>query len=202
MYQTNFFFSPFLGLTKKITKAGNKSGFQILKRWSHSISNHMYWCASTSGGDEELVVHKWLPIMNHVANIHTGHGTRFPACKRGDIGERSWIEEGSRQHKYLEDIICNKRLVNYVKRLSPSHQTYLLESFHRGICLSAPKFVHYHHESMKARLQLAALYHNENCNRKQRQRINGGLYWSVSYPKSKHGGHVLKAVKEKCSYGP
>nr|XP_014354408.1 PREDICTED: uncharacterized protein LOC106707094 [Latimeria chalumnae] len=105
----------------------------------------------------------------------------------------------SRQHKYLEDIICNKRLVNDVKRLSPSHQTYLLKSFHRGICLSAPKFVHYHHESMKARLQLTALHHNENCNRKQRQHMNGGLYWSISYPKSKHGGHVLKAVKEKCS---
>nr|XP_006001817.1 PREDICTED: uncharacterized protein LOC102349191 isoform X2 [Latimeria chalumnae] len=135
-----------------LQKVGNKSGFQILKRWSHPISNHMYWCASTSGGDQELVGHKWLSIINHVANIHTGHGTRFPACEHGDIGEQSWIEKGSRQHKYLEDMVGNKRLVNDVKQLSSSHQTYLLENFHRGICVFAPKFIHYHHESMKARI--------------------------------------------------
>nr|XP_006008217.1 PREDICTED: uncharacterized protein LOC102345701 [Latimeria chalumnae] len=77
-------------LNKKLSKAGNKSGFQILKRWSHSISNH--------------------------------------------------------------------------------------------------------------RLLLAAVDHNENCNQKQRQCQNGELCWSVGYPKSKHGGHVLKAVEEECSY--
>nr|XP_014347367.1 PREDICTED: uncharacterized protein LOC102352328 [Latimeria chalumnae] len=117
------------GLTKKISKAGNKSGFQILKWWSHSISNHMYWCTSTSGGVQELVAHKWLSIINHVANIHTGHGTRFPACEHGDIGEQSWIEEGSRQHKYLEDIICNKRRVNDVKQLSPQSSDVFVGEF-------------------------------------------------------------------------
>lgn len=49
--------------------------------WSvsnQSISNHTYWCALSSNGDEELVLQK--SVFNHVANVHEGHGPLFPRC--------------------------------------------------------------------------------------------------------------------------
>ena len=49
--------------------------------WSvsnQSISNHTYWCALSSNGDEELVLQK--SVFNHVANVPEGHGPLLPRC--------------------------------------------------------------------------------------------------------------------------
>ncbi|XP_064409495.1 uncharacterized protein LOC106705504 isoform X1 [Latimeria chalumnae] len=77
---------------------------------------------------------------------------------------------------------------------------YHIERFHCGICHLAPKFLHFFHGSMKAKITLAALHHNENCNRKQAQDTTGELRWTISYPKYKEGGQVVKSIKEECSY--
>ena len=78
---------------------GKKKGCEIVGRWARSISNHMYWCAATSDGDGEMVQQKWFSILNHVANIHEGHGDKFPKCEHGDLEEREWIKKG--MNKYL-----------------------------------------------------------------------------------------------------
>ena len=59
----------------------------------------MYWsAASTPNGPPELVVAKWLSVINHVVNIHTGHGHIFTDCTHGELGTRdvqkSWIQPG------------------------------------------------------------------------------------------------------------
>ena len=79
---------------KKLNAAGKKKGCQKVKDWARSISNHMYWCAASSNGDGELLQQKWLSILNHVTNIHEGHGDKFPSCQHGPLEERAWMIKG------------------------------------------------------------------------------------------------------------
>ena len=58
------------------------------------MSNHLYWCAASSDGDWEMVKQKWLSILNHIANVHEGHGDKFPRCQHGELEERSWMTKG------------------------------------------------------------------------------------------------------------
>ena len=61
-----------------------------MKSWARSISNHMYWCAASGGGDGEMVK-KWLSILNHITDIHEGHGDKFPRCEHGELEDRDWM---------------------------------------------------------------------------------------------------------------
>ena len=55
----------------------------------------MYWCAASSGGDGELVQQKWLSILNHVTDVHEGHGDKFPRCQHGQLEPRDWMIKGN-----------------------------------------------------------------------------------------------------------
>jgi hypothetical protein len=61
----------------------------LIKEWQHSIVNHLYWCAaSTPVGEGQLTRAKWESLLDHVQNIHTGHGILFPDCAHGAIDTR------------------------------------------------------------------------------------------------------------------
>ena len=83
------------GVYKKLEAAGKKKGCEKLLAWAHSVSNHLYWCARSSGGDGEMVKEKWLSILNHVADIHEGHGDLFPSCEHGELTDRLWMKPGN-----------------------------------------------------------------------------------------------------------
>ena len=85
---------PFSGVYKKLESSGKKKGCEKVKAWARSVSNHMYWCAASSGGDGELVQQKWFSILNHVVDIHEGHGQMFPNCLHGDLDNRDWMKKG------------------------------------------------------------------------------------------------------------
>ena len=85
----------FEGIQKKLEKLSKKRGCEAIGVWCRSISNHLYWAAASSKGDEEECKQKWLSITNHVANVHTGHGDRFEACVHGDLENRQWIKKGN-----------------------------------------------------------------------------------------------------------
>lgn len=60
-----------------------------------SISNHVYWsAASTSEGDGDMIVAKWLSVANHVQNVHRGHGPKFSRCLHEDLEHREWLKPG------------------------------------------------------------------------------------------------------------
>ncbi|XP_046863205.1 uncharacterized protein LOC124456947 [Xenia sp. Carnegie-2017] len=80
---------------KKVMAAGKKSGCRLLLDWAQSISNHVYWCAASSGGDEKLLKAKWLSLLNHICNIHDGHSELFPKCEHGTLEPRLWIKKGT-----------------------------------------------------------------------------------------------------------
>lgn len=132
---------------------------------------------------------KWTSILNHVADIHEGHGEKFPKCTHEPLEHRMWITkgylifliliffttlhlpssylftsftfsfQGSKAHKEITRIITNKILVKDIAKLSETEQTALLEVYHKVVIQFAPKHTHYFYLSMKARLVNAGLWH-------------------------------------------
>jgi hypothetical protein len=60
------------------------------------FSNHIYWCAASSNGDGEMVQQKYASILNHISNIHEGHGEMFPQCAHDVSEDREWIKQGTK----------------------------------------------------------------------------------------------------------
>jgi len=128
---------------KKIEAISQRRDCSILAHWAQAVSNHLYWCAASSAGDGDLVLAKWLSILNHVCDIHSGHGEPYNECLHGVLQPRLWIRAGSKAHKELELIVTNKVLCRDVKRLAFMAQTSALESYHRVVTFFAPKSVHF-----------------------------------------------------------
>jgi hypothetical protein len=51
------------------------------------------------------------------------------------------------------------------------------------------------------RTLLAILHFNDNTERKQQRSKDGKLYFGVSYPKWKKGGHTVRKIMENPSFG-
>ncbi|KAL3890946.1 hypothetical protein ACJMK2_003215, partial [Sinanodonta woodiana] len=145
----------------------------------------MYWCAASSCGDGEGVQQKWFSILNHVANIHRGHGDKFLQCEHEQLDNREWIKYGSNAHTEVEKVFKGRLLATDIKKLSPAEQTSGLESFHRVICFFAPKSLHFFHAQMEARLYLGTLHFYENVNRVQAVTLDGSHQYRVSFPKGR-----------------
>ncbi|KAK3105927.1 hypothetical protein FSP39_008705 [Pinctada imbricata] len=189
------------GVFKKLIAVSKKRDCSQIADWAHSISNHMYWAASSSNGNGEMVLQKWQSILNHVCNKHEGHGDLFPTCQHEEITKDvCWLKMGSKVYKELQDVITSNFLMNDIKKLSPGEQTSDLEAFHSLVCQFVPKSTHYFYDAMKARLLVAALHSNENAQRSQALKRDGTPRYRLSYPKAKKGEHCLKVVKEGCTY--
>ena len=48
--------------------------------WIQSAVNHIHWIAQTSTDNEEVNEAKLRSFMNHIADIHEGHGQAYPEC--------------------------------------------------------------------------------------------------------------------------
>lgn len=86
------------GNTKKITAIGKFADCKDVMQWQRSISNHMYWVATSSDGNGELAVAKWKSLLNHIQNIHEGHDDPlFPKCLHPPLTERKkkWLKKGN-----------------------------------------------------------------------------------------------------------
>ena len=86
------------GLRKKMNALAKQKECDIIGKREKSVINHLYWCVSSSAADDQtLIKAKWLSIVNHVHNKHTGHGCKeFPKClhKRlqGRDRKKKWIK--------------------------------------------------------------------------------------------------------------
>ncbi|XP_052212037.1 uncharacterized protein LOC127831089 [Dreissena polymorpha] len=183
------------GIYKKLEAAGKKKGCEKVKAWSRSVSNHLYWCVAISNGDGEWVEQTWLPMLNHVANIHEGHEDKFPRCEHGDLEDRLWIVKGRHCFQELAKVVEN------IKKLSPAQQTSSLEAFHKVICSWVPKLVHYIHTYMDSMSKVSALHFNENTNREVRKTRSGLEQFSVYYRRGSKGEPVVKEVKTEQTFG-
>ena len=83
------------GFKKKATALSQQKGCEEIAGWIKSMSNHLHWCASsTPEADGELVLAKWLSIVNHMHNIHDNHSEQFPSCVHSELGEAGRLRNG------------------------------------------------------------------------------------------------------------
>lgn len=185
---------------KKVEEISKRRDCAILHDWGQAVSNHLYWCAASSGGDGELILAKWTSILRHICDIHIGHGPLFDRCEHGQLEPRLWLSLGSKPYKELEIIVNNKILCKDIKKLAHNGQTSSLESFHRIVTFFASKSVHYFYSAMESRILIAALHFNENSQRPQAVTKENQLQWSVSYPKARKGQAVVKPVSVPATF--
>lgn len=82
------------GVTRKIEVLAKDRDCGELKEWLQSISNHLYWCASSSAPGEEMVA-KWTSLINHVQNVHVHDNPSFPTCEHAEhAGTSKWLKPG------------------------------------------------------------------------------------------------------------
>ncbi|XP_077507375.1 uncharacterized protein LOC144117722 [Amblyomma americanum] len=138
------------GITKKLHTAAKQNSCKELAPWIKSVCNHLYWAAASSEGKAQLIVPKWLSLLNHIRDIHTHDQALFPMCLHGDIEPKQWLREESEAFQKLEDIAKSKALLQDMPRLSTRHQTYGLEAFHSLLVHFTPKTYHYSYSGMRA----------------------------------------------------
>ncbi|XP_046548601.1 uncharacterized protein LOC124258581 [Haliotis rubra] len=144
------------GLRKKLEALAKEKDCEALSPWIKSIVNHLYWCAaSTPHGDPELVLEKWRSVINHVQNIHVGHGARFNECQHplegSEAPKKKWLKCGTKAAEKLGLLLEKPRLLKDVRKISPQYQTSAVESFHRVIINFAPKMVGFSYMGMLSR---------------------------------------------------
>ena len=61
-------------VVKKFTAKAKIKGCNDLHQWIQSVSNHLWWSASTCDGDTYLLKEKWISIVHHTANNHSWDG--------------------------------------------------------------------------------------------------------------------------------
>ena len=79
-----------VGFRKKVKAVAKQKDCELVGEWEQSIINHMYWCvASIPSGDGNMMVAKWLSLVNHIHNKHLGHGKPFRKCTHGRLVGRN-----------------------------------------------------------------------------------------------------------------
>ncbi|XP_057191028.1 uncharacterized protein LOC130555030 isoform X2 [Triplophysa rosa] len=191
------------GLSKKLVLMSKNKDCDVLKKWLHSVKNHMYWTAASSTSGPERVA-KWTSILNHIRDVHIHKNPAFPQCLHAPLTsgrKKKWLKAGTKAFCKLEKALTNKRLLKDVEKMSPQHQTSSLEAFHSVILRFAPKNVVFPFLGTLCRLYLAVMHFNENAGRPQAKSSTGELLYEVNFPKSKKGECTVKPVKVDPTYG-
>ncbi|XP_077076473.1 uncharacterized protein LOC143729210 isoform X1 [Siphateles boraxobius] len=190
------------GLSKKLVLISKNKDCDILKKWIHSIKNHMYWAASSSTSGPERVA-KWTSILNHIRDVHIHEDPAFPQClhaHRTSRDKSKWLKAGTVAFIKVEKALTNKRILKDVEKMSPHHQTSSLEAFHSSILRFVPKNAVFPFLGTLCRLYLAAMHFNENAGRPQATSSTGELLYRLNLPKSKKGEFSMKPVKVDPTY--
>ena len=163
-----------IGFSKKVDKVAKLKGCEVVGEWTHSMVNHLYWTiTSTEDSDKQMVLQKWMSLLNHVHNVHRGHGKIFKKCSHGKLSKRKWLKHrkyytfpgilfnvcfhyfiDTKPSEKLTKIITNKSLCSDIGRLSNKYQTSSLESFHSLLNHFAPKHTAFSYNGMIARFVL------------------------------------------------
>ena len=165
-------------MKKKVDALSKEKGCEVASKWSRSIINHLYWCASSSEGSGDLILAKWHSVINHVQNVHKHHDNPlFPECLHGKLEGRErakkWLKPGTtyvHAHMFIWSLLhvhtillgtkaCDKLvkilsspyLKGDVCRLSPDVQTSSVESYHSVVNHFAPKLLSFSYEGMTCR---------------------------------------------------
>jgi hypothetical protein len=153
-------------ITKRLhLKAQNKNATELMP-WIHSVSNHLYWCSQSCGGDPILLKEKWSSCLHHIVNRHHWDGDRMSQCEHETVNDKTaWLTVDSCAFIALESVVCDKRVIKDIEKLTDFCHTGRLEVYHSTLLKYATKRQHFQYGGMQTRLQLAALDHNHNVDR-------------------------------------
>ncbi|XP_040076383.3 uncharacterized protein LOC8034621 [Ixodes scapularis] len=187
---------------KKSLNAASKShDCGSLVGWAQPAVNHMYWCATASRGNPDLLVGAWSSMTRHVVDVHADHPGMYTKCLHEPIEDGEWLVPDTPAHARFVDVVSSKSLLKDLRQLSPDTQTYGLESFHSVLNRFAPKWAAFRTKGMLARTRVAALHWNENSEREQATTKAGERQWAVRSPKARKGHHTVCPQKTKVTYG-
>ncbi len=110
------------GVKKKLSKKGNKE----LSLWLPAIVNHLWYCASSCGGNVDLLRVKWLSILFHITNRHSwglALGCEMTRCDHEpysaeEAPRRPWLTEDSGAYCILEKAVSSTALLSDLERVS------------------------------------------------------------------------------------
>ena len=125
-----------VGYQKKLTKKAKKKGNEPLFKWIKCVSNHLWWCSQTCGGNAEALRERWVSILNHVVNKHKWKNSKhFRRCEHGRLSIRKerktkWLEDGTSAYVALEEVVLNKKFLKDIEKLTEFHHTGELEVYH------------------------------------------------------------------------
>ena len=123
-------------VTKKLTKKAKNKTCAELMPWIQAISNHLWYSASTCGGNADLLREKWISILHHIVNkhqwddLHLFHKCGHPEMPKREEKSYKWLNSGSPAHVALEEVVTNKKLLKDLAKLTEFHHTGELEQFH------------------------------------------------------------------------
>ncbi|KAI8493457.1 hypothetical protein Bbelb_288540 [Branchiostoma belcheri] len=171
-------------MIQKISAEAKKKKNRDLQGWTKSISNHLWWCASTCGGDDVELMEKWESLPNHIGNIHLfPDNVKFKKCEHPHLTDREWLKPGTEPHKALRSVVTAPTLLRDIPKLTGFHHTGDLEVFHNMLLKYTPKRLHFWYMSMMGRMKLAVLDHNYNVDREQATTKEGEKRWDTSWRK-------------------
>lgn len=153
---------------KKLVKEGKKKGCGDLIPWIRSISNHVWFCASSCKMDSEMLIEMWKSILYHIRNVHMFSGTKFNKCSHGKLSpasqrKKKWLKSIDKAYKALEKVVNDPRGVKDLRQLSLFCHTV----FHSMMLKYVPKRQEFQYPQMVVRTQLAALDDNFILKRKK-----------------------------------
>ncbi|XP_041834095.1 uncharacterized protein LOC121635100 [Melanotaenia boesemani] len=182
-------------LAKKIAAAAKIKEQSALLLWLKDIVNHFWWCCKKAENFEEFLI-LWVGIIHHVCNEHewaTGQ------CQHGLIEEaqKEWIENDSKAHEALVDIVLKKRWLKDIHKYLRFRSTADLESFHNHVLMYASKRFAFTPPVYEARVILAALDYNFHLGRPTRQRADGSNMYTRIFRKNakRYSVYALKTPK-------
>ncbi|XP_077551794.1 uncharacterized protein LOC144165999 isoform X2 [Haemaphysalis longicornis] len=189
------------GIKKKLVAVSKRAECAELQEWVQPVVNHLYWCVAVSKGDGLLLVAMWRSMLNHVVNVHSGHGDAYPRCVHDGIPDGKWLLPGTPSYARLLTIATERTLLKDMEQLSSLGQTYGLESYLSLLIKFAPKSVAFTPEAMRARTELAALHQNENAGRPQAVTKEGEPRYKRKMLRTSNRREVACLVKTKPTYG-
>ena len=158
----------FVGIKKKLGKLSKQADCDLVREWTKSITNHLYWCAA-NGIDGDDILKRWKSLMDHICDEHDEcyHTTLSPEDR-----QKKWFAPGNiintlytvlkfysllyntqaAKHMKNYDILCSKTLLPDIKKLSSQHQTSSLEAYHSVVNHFAPKLLSFSYHGLHSRL--------------------------------------------------